>query len=438
MSLPAPLRALRSPNFRLFVAGQLVSLIGTWMQMVAQAWLIYRLTGSAALLGLSGFASQIPVFLLAPLGGVIADRANRHHVIIATQTAMMVLALALAALTLSGRIEIWHIFAISALLGLANAFDIPARQAFVVEMVGREDLVNAIALNSSMVNGARVVGPAVAGIVVAAVGEGWCFLLNGLSYVAVIGALLRMRLVERRRVSAGVSAWESIVEGFVYSWRTAPVRALLLLLGLVSLMGMPYAVLMPIFADQILGGGANSYGLLMSASGIGALAGAASLTVRRTVSGLGRWVAYSAIGFGVSLIAFSFSRSLWLSTALLVPAGFCMMLEMAASNTLIQSMIPDRLRGRVMAVYSMMFMGMAPMGALMAGALAAPLGAPITVALGGAACIAGGIVFGARLPTLRGPARELIVAQQLSAGAPPDDAGPKVDSGLPRSGARAI
>jgi MFS family permease len=399
-----------------------VSLIGTWMQMVAQAWLIYRLTGSATLLGLSGFASQIPVFLLAPLGGVIADRVNRHRIVVATQAVMMVLALALAALTLSGRIEIWHIFAIAALLGVANAFDIPARQAFVVEMVGREDLVNAIALNSSMVNGARVVGPAVAGIVVAAVGEGWCFLLNGLSYVAVIGALLLMRLGERPRVVSGASAWESVVEGFVYSWQTAPVRALLLLLGLVSLMGMPYAVLMPIFADQILGGGANAYGLLMSASGVGALAGAASLTVRRTVRGLGRWVAVSAIGFGVSLIAFSFSRSLWLSAVVLVPAGFCMMLEMAASNTLIQSMIPDRLRGRVMSVYSMMFMGMAPMGALMAGALAGPLGAPATVAIGGMACIVGGLIFGARLPTLRGPARELIVAQQVSAGAPPDDA----------------
>lgn len=399
-----------------------MSLIGTWMQMVAQAWLIYRLTGSATLLGLSGFASQIPVFLLAPLGGVIADRLNRHRIVVATQAVMMVLALALAALTLSGRVEIWHIFAIAALLGVANAFDIPARQAFVVEMVGREDLVNAIALNSSMVNGARVVGPAVAGIVVAAVGEGWCFLLNGLSYVAVIGALLLMRLGERPRVVSGASAWESVVEGFVYSWQTAPVRALLLLLGLVSLMGMPYAVLMPIFADQILGGGANAYGLLMSASGVGALAGAASLTVRRTVRGLGRWVAVSAIGFGVSLIAFSFSRSLWLSAVVLVPAGFCMMLEMAASNTLIQSMIPDRLRGRVMSVYSMMFMGMAPMGALMAGALAGPLGAPATVAIGGMACIVGGLVFGARLPTLRGPARELIVAQQVSAGAPPDDA----------------
>ena len=273
-----------------------------------------------------------------------------------------------------------------------------------------------------MVNGARVVGPAIAGIVVAAVGEGWCFFLNAVSYVAVIGALLRMRSSREPRKPLHASAWESIVEGFAFSWRTAPVRALLLLLGLVSLMGMPYSVLMPIFADRILHGGPNAYGLLMSASGLGALAGAASLTVRRQLHGLGLWVAVSAAGFGASLIAFSFSRTLWLSAALLVPAGFFVMVEMAASNTLIQAMIPDRLRGRVMAVYSMMFMGMAPMGALMAGALADPLGAPATVAIGGAVCIAGGLIFGARLPSLRGPARELIVAQQVTAGGPPDEA----------------
>jgi MFS family permease len=330
MPFPLAIRALRSRHYRLFVAGQLISLVGTWMQMVAQSWLIYRLTGSAALLGLLGFAGQIPVFVLAPLGGVIADRVNRHRVLLATQTTMMVLAAALAALTLSGRVQVWHLFVLASLLGIANAFDIPARQALVSEMVERADLMNAIALNSSMVNGARVVGPAVAGLVVAAVGEGWCFFLNAVSYVAVIGALVLMRFPHRPREAAQVSAWASIVEGFVFSWRTAPVRALLLLLGLVSLMGMPYSVLMPIFADRILAGGPDAYGLLMSASGVGALAGAATLTVRRHIRGLGRWVALSAAGFGVSLIAFSFSRSLWLSALLLVPAGFCMMVEMAA------------------------------------------------------------------------------------------------------------
>ena len=334
------------------------------MQTVAQAWLIYRLTGSAALLGLIGFAGQIPVFVLAPLGGVVADRINRHRVIVATQSTMMVLALTLAALTLSEIVTVPQIFSLAALLGLANAFDIPARQAFVAEMVAREDLVNAIALNSSMVNGARIVGPAIAGLIVGWVGEGWCFLLNGVSYVAVLIALLRMRVEPLRAALVTASAWESVVEGFEFAWKSTPIRALLLLLGLVSLMGMPYSVLMPIFADQILHGGPNAYGLLLSASGVGALAAAASLTIRKSVRGLGRWVAVAATSFGVFLVAFSFSRRLWLSTILLIPAGFCMMLEMASSNTLIQSMVPDRLRGRVMSVYSMMFMGMAPLGAL--------------------------------------------------------------------------
>jgi len=422
MPFPTALRALRSRNYRLFVAGQLVSLVGTWMQMVAQSWLIYRLTRSAALLGLIGFASQIPVFVLAPLGGVMADRAHRHQVIIATQSAMMILAFVLAGLTLSGYVQVWHLFALASLLGVTNAFDIPARQAFLIEMVDRDDIVNAIALNSSMLNGARVVGPGIAGVVVATIGEGWCFLLNAISYAAVIGALLMMRIDVRIKGHAAVSAWHSVVEGFAYSWRTKPIRALLLLLGLVSVMGMPYSVLMPIVADRILHGGPNAYGLLLSASGVGALAGAATLTLRRHIRGLGRWVAFSAIGFGVALVAFSFSRSLWLSAMLLVPAGFFVMIEMAASNTLIQSMVPDRLRGRVMAVYSMMFMGMAPLGALGAGIAAAPLGAPETVAIGGAACIAGGLIFGAGLPRLRGAARELIVAQQVAAGGLSDEA----------------
>ena len=394
------------------------------MQSVAQSWLIYRLTGSAALLGLIGFAGQIPIFALAPLGGVIADRLNRHRVLIATQSTMMVLAFVLAVLTLTGVVHEWHIFFLSTLLGIANAFDIPARQAFLAETVSREDIVNAIALNSSMLNGARIVGPAIAGLVVAAFGEGWCFLLNAISYIAVIGALAVMRVDAAPHPDAHVSAWDSIVEGFAYSWNVKPVRALLLLLGLVSVMGMPYSILMPVIASGVLGGGPNAYGLLMSASGVGALGGAALLTFRRHVHGLGRWVAISAVSFGISLVAFSFSRRLWLSAVLLVPAGFFMMVEMAASNTLIQSMIPNRLRGRVMSVYSMMFMGMAPVGALVAGALAAPLGAPATVALGGAICTAGGLVFGAGLPRLRGPARELIVAQQLAAGSPAEEVTP--------------
>ena len=420
---PHAARALRSRNYRLFVGGQLVSLIGTWMQMVAQAWLVYRLTQSTLLLGLVGFASQIPVFLLAPLGGVLADRLDRRRVLVAAQSAMMLLALVLAALTLGGVVRIWHIFTLAALLGVANAFDIPARQSFVVELVERGDLPNAIALNSSMVNGARLVGPAVAGAVVALVGEGWCFLANGLSYIGVIAALILIRIDGTEgSVRATVSAWESVVEGFEFAWQMAPIRALLMLLGLVSLMGMPYTVLMPVFAEKILGGGPNAYGLLMSAAGVGALVSSGALAARRDIHGLGRWIAASASGFGLCLVLFSMSRSLWLSALVLVPSGFFMMLEMAASNTLVQAMVPDRLRGRVMAVYSMMFMGMAPLGALMAGSLAAPIGAPATVALGGVVCVVGGLVFGAHLPRLRGPARQLLATQQMTAGAPPDEA----------------
>jgi MFS family permease len=424
MPLPAALRALHSRNYRLFVSGQVISLIGTWMQSVAQSWLIYRLTGSAALLGLIGFAGQIPIFVLAPFGGVVADRLNRHRVIIATQTSMMVLAALLAALTLAGIVREWQIFVLASLLGIANAFDIPARQAFLAETVGREDIVNAVALNSSMLNGSRIVGPAVAGIVVAAFGEGWCFLLNAVSYVAVIGALLMMHVDPIEHSHPHASAWDSIVEGFAYSWNTTPVRALLLLLGLVSLMGMPYSVLMPVIADRVLNGGPNAYGVLMSASGVGAMAGAALLTFRRHIRGLGWWVAVSAVSFGLTLVAFSFSRKLWLSTVLLVPAGFFMMVEMAASNTLIHAMIPNRLRGRVMSVYSMMIMGLAPIGALVAGALAAPLGAPETIAIGGGICVAGGVLFGLGLPRRFSPGHEMIVTPPLTAGLPAEPATP--------------
>lgn len=423
MTVPSALRALRSRNYRLFASGQLLSLIGTWMQTVAESWLIYRFTDSAILLGLATFANRIPVFVLAPLGGVVADRMDRQKILIATQASMMVLALMLAALTLSGTVRVWQVFTLATLLGVVNAFDIPARQSFVVSLVPRDSLTNAIALNSSMFNGARLVGPAVAGAVVAALGEGWCFLINGVSYVAVITSLLLIRAPRARdRAGAVVSAWESVVEGFGFAWKTTPVRALLMLLGLISLMGMPYAVLMPIFAERILGGGASAYGLLMSSAGFGALAGAGSLTIKRGVSGLGRWIAVSACGFGICLVLFSLSRSLWLSAALLVPAGFFMMIEMASSNTLIQAMVPDRLRGRVMSVYSMMFMGMAPLGALIAGVLAEPIGAPATVAIGGVVCIGGGLLFGRHLPRLRGHARELLAAQEMSGGTLPDEA----------------
>ena len=428
-------RALRHRNFQLFFGGQLISLVGTWMQTVAQSWLVYKLTGSGLLLGAVGFASQIPVFLFAPLGGITADRSNRQRVVIATQVASMILALVLAALTLTHRVTVKEIFVLAALLGVVNAFDIPGRQAFLVDMVGKEDLMNAIALNSSMFNGARVVGPAVAGVLVARLGEGWCFFANGVSYIAVIVGLLMMNVHAPARASLGTSPFEHIIEGFRFVGKTAPIRALLVLLGVVSMTGMPYVVLMPIFADRILhrGGqelasligshdlGAVRLGILMGAAGVGALLGALTLAMRSGVKGLGTWVSVCCAGFGVSLILFAFSTSFWLSVLLLLPVGYFIMLQMASSNTLIQAMVPDALRGRTMAVYSMMFMGLAPVGALLGGALSDRLGAPWTVAIGGLASVFGAWWFSQQLPKVRAEARQLIMAQAMAPGEPAEE-----------------
>jgi MFS family permease len=411
------LRALRHRNFQLFFSGQLISLTGTWMQSVAQAWLVYSMTKSALLLGTVGFASQIPVFLVAPFGGITADRVNRQRLVIATQTCSMILAGILAWLTLSGRVHVWHIFLLAGLLGVVNAFDIPGRQAFLIDMVGKEDLMNAIALNSSMFNGARVVGPAVAGILVARIGEGWCFAANSFSYIAVLIGLLLMKVRSVPRISHR-SPMEDIIEGFRWVNRTKIIRSLLLLIGLVSLVGMPYTVLMPVFADKILHGGARGLGILMGATGVGALFGALTLAAKTGIKGLGRWVTITCATLGISLFLFSFSTSFWLSAALLLPCGYSMMLQMACSNTLIQTIVPDHLRGRVMSLYSMMFMGMAPFGAFFGGALANRIGAPMTVAVGGIACVLGAIWFGRALPELRIEARRLIVAQGLAGGEP--------------------
>ena len=415
--LTTTFRALKHRNFQLFFSGQLISLVGTWMQSVAQSWLVYNMTHSSLLLGSVGFASQFPVFLAAPLGGIAADRYNRHKVVIATQVSSMVLAFALAALTISKHITIPQIFWLAALLGVVNAFDIPGRQAFLVEMVGKDDLINAIALNSSMFNGARIVGPAVAGLMVARIGEGWCFFANAVSYIAVIIGLLMMRVPPRHLRPQG-SPIAHVIEGFRFVKETAPIRAILLLLGLVSLVAMPYTVLMPIFADKILHSDARGLGILMGATGVGALLGALTLATRTGVYGLGRWITFSCAGFGVTLILFAFSKSLWLATAFLVPVGFCMMLQMSSSNTLIQAMVPDHLRGRVMSVYSMMFMGMAPFGAFLGGALADRLSAPVTVSIGAVAALGGAAIFGLRLPKLRVEARRLIVAQGMVGGEP--------------------
>ena len=407
-------RALRHRNYQLFFSGQLISLVGTFMQSVAESWLVYRLTGSAALLGVTAFASQIPVFILAPIGGIVADRANRHRIILITQTTSMVLPLVLATLVFTGGVQVWHVFVLAAALGIVNAFDIPARQAFYLEMVARDDLVNAIALNSSIVNGARAIGPAIAGVLVAAVGEGWCFLVNGLSYLAVIAGLLMMQVPTRDRRTHSRTALADMAEGFRFVAHATPIRALLLLVGIASFAGLPYSVLMPMFADSILHSGPRGFGWLMGASGIGSLCGALGLASRTGIRGLGRWVGVSAVAFGVTLMGFAVARVFWVSFAMLVLVGWSIITQLASSNTLIQSMVPDALRGRVMAVYSMMFMGMSPIGALVAGWIAERIGAPDTVVIGGAVCVVAAIVFNIRLPAMRGVARQLIDAQQLA------------------------
>ncbi|MFN2442538.1 MAG: MFS transporter [Thermoanaerobaculia bacterium] len=419
--IPA-LRALRHRNYRLFFFGQLVSLIGTWMQSVAQAWLIYRLTDSPFLLGLVGFSNNFPVFFIAPFGGMLADRMSRRRILLVTQTASMTLAALLATFTLTGIIRPGHILIFASILGVINGFDIPARQAFAVGLVGRDDLTNAIALNSTVFNAARVAGPAIAGVLVAAIGEGWVFLLNAASYVAVLASLLAIRMPPYVGAATSESRLRRMLGGFRFAGTTGPIRALLLLLVVISFTAMPYSILMPVFASEILGTGARGLGILMGATGVGALLGSIALATHGTVQGLGRWVARAALAFGLFLLLFSFSRDFRLSVALLIPVGFSMVVSMASSNTLIQAMVPEEIRGRVMAVYSMVFMGGGPLGALLAGALAQRIGAPATVAAGGMLSIVAAIIFAIRLPTHRVVARELILAQQVAGGEPAQEA----------------
>jgi MFS family permease len=401
-------RALRSRNYRLFFGGQTISLVGTWMTRIATSWLVYRLTGSATLLGVVSFAGQIPAFFLAPLAGVWVDRWDRHRTLVVTQVLSMVQSFALAALALSGIITVGEIIWLSLAQGLINAFDMPTRQAFVVQMVeSREDLGNAIALNSSMVNAARLIGPSLAGIVIAGVGEGYCFLIDGISYIAVIVSLLLMRIAAAAPRRAPRRVLEELAEGWRYVAGSAPIRSILLLLALVSVVGMPYTVLMPIFASDILHGGAHTLGFLMGASGAGALAGAVTLAMRRSVLGLGRRIAVATALFGGSLLAFSLSRWLWLSLLVLPLTGFGMMQQLASSNTILQTIVEDEKRGRVMSFYSMAFMGMAPFGSLVAGGLASWIGAPVTLAIGGAMCVAGSLWFARKLPGIRAMVRPI-------------------------------
>jgi MFS family permease len=413
-------RALRHRNYRLFFAGQSVSLIGTWLTRVATSWLVYRLTGSAMVLGIVGFVGQIPTFIFAPLAGVWVDRVNRHRALLATQVLAMIQSALLAALTLTHSITVGLVLVLQCAQGIINAVDMPARQAFVVEMIeDRRDLPNAIALNSSMVNAARLLGPSIAGVLIAGVGEGACFSIDALSYVAVIISLVIMRVAPRPNVQHPRRVLVELAEGFRYAAGSVPIRSVLLLLALVSLMGMPYAVLMPAVASEVLHGGPGTLGLLMASSGLGALAGALYLASRQSVLGLGRIIALCSAGFGAGLIAFSRSRDLWLSVLLMAPTGMAMMVQMAASNTVLQTIVDEDKRGRVMSFYAMAFFGTAPIGSLFAGVVASRFGAPAAILAGGIACVAGAIAFFKALPAVRAATRPIYVRLGIL----PDSAG---------------
>lgn len=412
-------RALRHRNFQLYFAGQSTSLIGTWMTRLATSWLVYRLTHSALLLGVVGFAGQILSFALGPIAGVWVERLNRRKLLVATQAAAAVQSLALAALTFTHTINIWSILVLTAFQGLINAFDMPARQSFLVQMVDdREDLGNAIAINSAMANGARLIGPAFAGMLIAAAGEGWCFLLDGVSYLAVIASLLAMRIhrIEHRRTTA--SLLEQMREGWNYVRGSVPIRTTLLLFGLICLMGYPFTVLLPVFAAQVLHGGPHTLGWLSGAAGVGALVSALALTLRRSALGLPRTMLIASAVLGVSLILFGLSHTLWTSLLLMAFAGFGLMQCTAAANTILQSLVAEGMRARAMSYYTMAFFGAAPFGSLFAGALAHRAGAPFTVVVSGACCLAGAAWFTFRLPlvtaTLRRDTRLARVAATVA------------------------
>lgn len=395
-------RSLRYRNYRLFFTGQSFSLMGTWIQGIALPWLVYRISGSAFLLGVVGFAGQIPAFLLAPFAGVLTDRMEKHRILIATQTLAMIQSLILAILFFTGVIEVWHIIALGIFIGFVNAFDMPARQSFVIQMVeNREDLGNAIALNSSMVNCARLVGPSIAGILIAAAGEGICFLINGLSYIFVITSLLMMKVQPTKINTSEIKIFQELKEGFLYAFGFSPLRYIILLLGLISLMGTPYTILMPIFATKILHGSSHTFGFLMGGAGTGALIGALYLASRKNVVGLVKLIPISASLFGLGLIAFALSRTFLLSLALMLIIGFGMIMQMASSNTIIQTIVDDDKRGRVMSFYMMAFIGTAPFGSLLAGSLATSIGAPNTVLIAGVSCIIGAAFFASKLPELK-------------------------------------
>jgi len=396
------LRALRSRNYRLFFLGQAISLIGTWMQTVTLAWLVYRLSNSAFLLGVIGFAGDLPAFILMPIAGVWADRVNRRQILILTQTLAMIQALILAILVLTHTVQIWHLIALSAFLGLINGLDMPTRQAFVIEMVeNKDDLPNAIALNSSIFNSARLIGPSIAGILIAALGEGFCFLINSFSFLAVIAALLAMKISDHRARAEISDTLQELKQGFAYAFGFMPIRSLLILVALVSLMGMSYSVLMPILARDVLGGGSHTFGFLMGAGGLGALIAGIYLASRKSVLGLGRLIPLSLALFSLAIIALSLSRNVGLSLVIMLVAGFGVMTQIASSNTLIQTIVEDDKRGRIMGIYAMSFRGISPFGSLIAGTLASRIGAQFTILIGGLFCLLGAIWFRQKLPAFR-------------------------------------
>jgi len=409
MDLGLALPALRYRNYRLFFGGQGISLVGTWMQRIAMWWLVYRLSHSPFLLGVVGFTGQIPIFLLTPFAGVLADRMNRRRVLVVTQSLAMIQAFILALLVLAGAIAVWHIIFLSILLGVIDAFDMPVRQSFMVEIVQTRDLGNAIALNSSIVNSAQLLGPSIAGILIASMGEGMCFLLNGISYFFVIASLLAMKITSRKMEIQNTDVLQGIKEGFSYAFGFTPIRSVLLLLALVSLIGMPYRVLMPIFASDVLHGGPHTFGFLMGSSGLGALGGSIYLASRKSVLGLEKWIALAASVFGIGLIAFSLSRVFWISLFLILLTSFGMMVQFASTNTVLQTIVDEDKRGRVMSFYAMALRGMAPFGSLLAGGLAGKIGASNTLMIGGISCFLGALMFARKLPQWREMVRPIYV-----------------------------
>ena len=407
-------RALRHRNFQLFLSGQALSMVGTWVQTIAQSWLIYRITGSSVMLGLVGFAGQIPYLVLSPIGGVVADRTNRRWMVTATQILSTIQAVLLGVLTLTHTVKPWHIIALALGLGIVGVFDMTGRQSFLVEMVGKEDLMNAIALNSTVYQSGRVIGPAIAGVMVARIGEGWCFMVNAASFLGVIAGLLMMRLPPAQRRELTTSSLEHFREGWVFVRNHAPSRALLVMLGVTSICNYPFLVLMPIFADQVLHGGPATLGVLMSSMGVGAILGALYMASRTGVQGLSRTIAFSTLLYSAGLLLFSFSRNLHLSNFALTLVGAGLLLSVSATNTSLQTIVPDALRGRIIGFYGMMFMGMAPIGSLLAGWLAGVIGAPYTVAMGAVICIAAALIFYRKRTVVRMALRQVMMQQDMA------------------------